>query len=90
MRVPVPGKSTGRPDLRSGQFYFGLIERDTGIVLTLNGDRWIGEGDPIRDVYVVTDSQAQAEEHAASVLRTFPKCAAVIYDSKHNCVREFS
>jgi len=70
------------PTLQAGQFAVIHAEAATGIVLRLDGQRHLGDG----EVWRVFESIATARDYAASEVRVRPTVECAIYDSQHQRV----
>ena len=66
-----------RPLLRQNQVALLVVERNTGIVLTKGGDRYIGQDE---DCYRIFDSAAAAITFANELVRDHPDREATIWD----------
>jgi len=70
------------PSLQAGQFAVIRAELATGIVLRLDGQRHLGDG----EVWRVFESIVSARDYAASEVRVRPTIECTIYDSQHQSV----
>ena len=72
------------PKLKEGQFSVVFSEKDTGVVVRLDGSPYLGEG----DFFVVLDSYTDAEAHAIATVAQCARLEATVSDYRGRGVKE--